>query len=83
MLFCVLAVSLKVAELTYVSLGWIVFLQVGLLAIDRFRYGVVVPPGKWVAIALILALQAYLLLAPNGEAQEQPSHAPTSIPSHD
>jgi hypothetical protein len=65
LLFCVYAISLKYAELSIVTFGWIVFLQVGLLLIDRLRYGVTFPPGKWVAIALILALQAYLVLAPN------------------
>jgi hypothetical protein len=66
-LFGVYAASLKVAELSTVTFGWVVLLQVGLLVLDRFRYGVDLPPGKWAAIAAILALQAYLILAPNGE----------------
>ena len=64
-LFTVYATSLKVAELSVVTFGWIVFLQVGLLLYERLRYGVELPPAKWVAIAAILALQAYLILAPN------------------
>ena len=67
-LFAVYAASLRVAELSVVTFGWIVILQVGLLLFDRFRYGVALPPAKWLAIALILALQAYLVLAPNGHA---------------
>jgi hypothetical protein len=67
-LFAVYAASLQVAELSVVTFGWIVFLQVGLLIIDRLRYGVELPPGKWAAIAVILVLQAYLVLAPNGAA---------------
>ncbi len=67
-LFAVYAASLRVAELSVVTFGWIVILQVGLLLFDRFRYGVVFPPAKWLAIALILALQADLVLAPNGRA---------------
>jgi hypothetical protein len=66
-LFAVYAASLHVAELSIVTLGWIVFLQVGLLAIDSVRYGVTFPRGKWLAIALILVLQIYLELAPNGD----------------
>jgi hypothetical protein len=31
------------------------------------RHEVVLPTGKWAAIVAILALQAYLILAPNGE----------------
>ena len=64
-LFTVYATSLKVAELSVVTFGWIVFLQVGLLLYERLRYGVELPPAKWAAIAAILALQAYLILAPN------------------
>ena len=66
LLFAVYALSLHVAELSIVTMGWIVFLQVGLLVIDSVRYGVTFPPGKWAAIGVILALQAYLVLAPNG-----------------
>lgn len=64
-LFVVYAASLKVAELSIVAIGWFVFLQVGLLLLDRLRYGVMMPTGKWIAIAVVVALQAYLILAPN------------------
>ena len=66
-LFAVYAVSLRLAELSTVTFGWIVALQVGLLLLERVRYEVVLPSGKWAAIVGILALQAYLILAPNGE----------------
>ena len=45
-------------------MGWIVLLQVGLPALDRVRCDVALPPARWVAICLILVLQAYLVLAP-------------------
>ena len=64
-LFALYAASLRVAELSVVTLGWIVFLQVGLVLVDQFRYGVDLPPAKWAAVVLILLLQAYLVLAPN------------------
>ena len=67
-LFAVYAASLHLAELSVVTMGWIVFLQVGLLAIDSLRYGLSFSPDKWFAIAAILVLQAYLVLAPNGSA---------------
>ena len=66
LLFAVYAASLHIAELSVVTMGWIVFLQAGLLVIDHLRYGVTFPPGKWVAIGVILVLQAYLVLAPSG-----------------
>lgn len=64
-LFAFYATSLKTAELSVVTIGWVVFLQVGLILYERFRYGASLPPLKWAAIALILALQAYLVLIPN------------------
>jgi hypothetical protein len=67
-LFAVYAYSLQYAELSIVTFGWIVFLQVGLLLYERLRYDVTLPPGKWAAIALIITLQAYLILAPNAGA---------------
>ena len=64
-LFWVYASSLQYAELALVTMGWIVMLQVGLVVLDRVRYGVELPPGKWVAIVVLLAAQSYLLLAPS------------------
>jgi hypothetical protein len=64
-LYVVFAASLRFAELSVVAFGWIVFLQIGLVILDRVRYDVIFPPGKWVAIAVMLMLQAYLVLAPN------------------
>ena len=64
LLFYVYASSLQYAELTLVTLGWVVLLQVGVVLLDRFRYGQVLGPDKWLAIGLILAAQTYLLLAP-------------------
>jgi multidrug transporter EmrE-like cation transporter len=71
-LFAFYATSLKTAELSIVTIGWVVFLQVGLLLYERVRYGASLPPLKWAAIVLILTLQAYLVLVPNGTS---PSHA--------
>lgn len=68
-LFYVYASALQYAELAIVTLGWIVLLQVGLLLIDRFYYGVHTAPGKWVAAAVILAAQGYLLLGPDGASE--------------
>ena len=67
-LFWVYASSLQYAELALVTMGWIVMLQVGLVVLDRVRYGVELPPGKWVAVVVLLAAQSYLLLAPSTTA---------------
>jgi hypothetical protein len=63
-LFVVYAIGLKYAEMSTVTFGWIVVLQVGVLLVERLRYGVSLPTGKWMAIVLIIVLQAYLVLAP-------------------
>ena len=62
--FWVFISSLHVAELSTVTFGWIVILQVGVVLLDRFRYGVIPSPGTWLAIVILLAAQAYLILAP-------------------
>jgi hypothetical protein len=79
-LFFVYARILKVAELSTVTIGWIVFLQVGLLALDALHYGVAMPRGKLLAVGVIIALQVYLVLAPNGDASEERA-VTTSPPS--
>ncbi|CAN5727197.1 hypothetical protein BH23CHL5_BH23CHL5_09230 [soil metagenome] len=68
LLYVVYAQILKTAELSIVTIGWVVFLQVGLLLIDRFRYGVEFGTSKWIVIMVILILQAYLVLAPNSSS---------------
>lgn len=66
LLFVVYAASLKFAELSTVTFGWIVMLQVGIVLVDTQRYGVSLPAGKWAAVGAMLVLQGYLLLGPNG-----------------
>lgn len=65
LLYIVFAHSLHIADLSVVTLGWIVFLQVGLLLVDVLRYGVSYSPSKWVAIAVIIGLQGYVMLTPH------------------
>ncbi|HET9661211.1 MAG TPA: hypothetical protein VFP05_12825 [Thermomicrobiales bacterium] len=68
-LFAVYATSLKTAELSVVTMGWVVLLQVGLLLVDRFRFQVEISWDKWLAIGAVLVLQAYLILDPFGGAR--------------
>lgn len=65
LLFVVYAATLQYASLTTVTLGWVVMLQVGVVLLDRFRYHQPMPAGTWVAVGVLLAAQAYLLLAPS------------------
>ncbi len=78
-LFWVYASALQYAELALVTMGWIVVLQVGLLLIDRFHFGVHLAPGKWVAAMIILVAQGYLLLGPSGPVDDAPVTATPSV----
>jgi hypothetical protein len=61
-LFVVLALGLRYAEMSIITLGWIVVLQAMVIVVDRSRYGTTITPGGWVAIVLIVVLQGYLVL---------------------
>lgn len=78
-LFGVYALILQTAELYIVTIGWVVFLQVALLLIDRFRYGVTLSSSKWIAVAVILVLQCYLVLSP--ERQNTDANGPVVVMS--
>jgi len=77
-LFWIYASSLQYAELAPVTFGWIVLLQIGVILLDRFRYAVQLPAGAWVAVAVMVVAQAYLLLAvqPSGGTEEGPTAGP-------
>jgi hypothetical protein len=62
LLFWVYCSSLQYADLAPVTFGWVVVLQVGVVVLDRYRYGTPMSPGKWAAVVVVLAAQAYLVL---------------------
>jgi multidrug transporter EmrE-like cation transporter len=78
-LFIFYASSLRTAELSIVTIGWVVFLQVGLVLYERFRFGATLSPAKWAAIVLILALQTYLVLAPNDSGEGDGTAMPLTV----
>lgn len=61
LLFWVYVSSLQYAELAPVTFGWIVVLQIGVLLVDRYRYGTQLPRGAWFAVLLMIATQGYLM----------------------
>lgn len=69
-LFAFYAGSLKTAELSIVTIGWVVFLQVGLVLYERIRYDATLSPAKWAAVILILVIQTYLVMTPNSTGGE-------------
>jgi hypothetical protein len=68
LVFWVYISSLEVAELSAVTFGWIVILQIGVVLVDRFHYKSQLAPGTWLACAVLLAAQAYLIMAPTSPA---------------
>ena len=66
-LFVVYGKALQVADLSAVTFGWFVFLTVGILLLERMRYGVELSAGKWVAIVVVVIAQAYLILGGSNE----------------
>jgi len=77
LLFWVYASSLRYADLAPVTFGWIVLLQIGVLLLDRHRYAAPLPPGAWFAVSVMVAAQAWLLLAPHTVAA-QPASQPAT-----
>jgi hypothetical protein len=63
-LFVVYALSLRYAEMSTVTFGWIVLLQVGVLLMERFQRNISLSPDRAVVVIALLALQAYLMLTP-------------------
>lgn len=60
-LFGLFVLAIRHAHMSTVTLGWIVTMQAGLMLIERFRYEVHHSADRWVAVSLMLVLQAYLL----------------------
>ncbi|HEX9854429.1 MAG TPA: hypothetical protein VGC47_03880 [Acidimicrobiia bacterium] len=62
-LFAVYARTLTLMQLTVVTFGWIVLLQIGVVLVDRARYGTSLGAGQLTALVAMLALQMYVMTA--------------------
>ncbi|MDH4075538.1 MAG: hypothetical protein OEW29_06325, partial [Acidimicrobiia bacterium] len=62
LLFVVYGRSLDYAELSTVTIGWVAFLQIGVVLLDRFDGGVAIPPHKLIAMGAIMVAQCVLTL---------------------
>ena len=62
LLFVVYGKSLDFVDLSTVTIGWVVLLQVGVMVLDRLD-GVVISMPQLGAMGLILILQAYLTVS--------------------
>ena len=62
-LFALFSIAVRYTEMSTVTLGWIVVMQVGLMVTERVRYGIDHGLDRWAAVAGMVVLQAYLLVA--------------------
>jgi len=66
LLFLVYSQSLKWAELTSVTIGWIVVLQFSVMALDKFVYGARFSVAQCVAIGIALTACAFVMFSSPG-----------------
>lgn len=72
LLFFVYAKSLSVTDLWIVTFGWVVLLEVGVLILDRVRFGTHIPTHKIVLAGVIVILQVALMLPAPAKATASP-----------
>jgi hypothetical protein len=65
-MFWIYGVSLRFGELSTITIGWVVLVTVGNMALDKIHYQVNFPTSKWLAAILAVALLAYLLVDVRG-----------------
>ena len=80
LLFLVYVAALEVAELVVVTLGWIVLLQLGVVAMDRMLYHSTLPRGWPIAVAVIIAALGYLMVGPKEETPPVSTLASIPVP---
>ena len=58
---CLFVVAIGYTEMSTVTIGWIVVMQVGLMVTETVRYGVSHPPDRWIVMGAIVCLLGYLV----------------------
>lgn len=61
LLFVIFVVAVGHMQMSSVTIGWIVMLQVGLMVTESVRYGVNHSIDRWVAMGAIVCLLGYLV----------------------
>ncbi len=69
LLFAILVVALGYTEMSTLTIGWIVVLQLGLMVTETVRYGVSHAPDRWVVMGAIVCLLAYLVVSPSSPSE--------------
>ncbi len=68
-LFWLYGLSLRIGQLSTVTIGWVVLVTLADMALDRFHYNVHYPTSKWVAAFVAVGMLAYLVTG-NGDAPD-------------
>ncbi len=79
-LFVVYVKSLSYGDLWIVTFGWVALLQVGVVLVDRVRFGTSLSIRHVVLIAVLIVAQILLLTAPSGEGAPLSQESAVSSP---
>jgi hypothetical protein len=65
LVFVLFVLAIGYTEMSTVTIGWIVLLQVGLMVTETVRYDVSHSTDRWLAMGAIVCLLAYLVASPS------------------
>ena len=68
LLFVLFVVAIGYTEMSTVTIGWIVVMQLGLMITETVRYGVSHSTDRWVVMGAIVCLLGYLVAAPTSSS---------------
>jgi NAD/NADP transhydrogenase beta subunit len=68
LLFVVFVMAIGRTQMSSVTIGWVVMLQVGLMVTESVRYGVSHSIDRWIAMGAIVCLLGYLVSSPASAA---------------
>ena len=68
LLFALFVVAIGYTEMSTVTIGWVVVMQLGLMITESVRYDVAHTPDRWVVMGAIVCLLGYLVVSPASAA---------------
>ena len=68
LMFVLFVVAIGYTEMSTVTIGWVVLMQLGLMVTETVRYDVAHTTDRWVAMGAIVCLLGYLVVSPASAA---------------
>jgi len=65
LLFVLFVVAIGYTEMSTVTIGWIVLMQLGVMITETVRYDVSHSPDRWLVMGAIVCLLGYLVVVPS------------------